>query len=169
MMTPPAGASSTPQQKKTSLWIGLAGVGVAIGALSVAGILVSKRTAQQPGTAPMPPTATTIVASSASTTAVAAAQKIHVTVTVQPPKAKVSIDGKVVEGPFEAQADGSKHELKVEMPGYVAQTQTLTYDRDLAVPVILDKKAGGGAIVRPTAGAGTVKPTGTGEEDPLGF
>ena len=60
----------------------------------------------------------------------------------------------------------SRAELKVEAPGYVAQTQTLTYDRDLAVPVILDKKIGVG--IRPP-GNGTVKPAGSDGEDQLGF
>jgi serine/threonine-protein kinase len=166
MMTPPAGANPTPTQKRTSLWIGLAGVGVAIGALSVAGILVSKRTGTPAAPPATPPTATTIIATTASTsTAAAAPQKIRVTVIAQPAKAKVSIDGHPIDGSLEVAADGSKHELKVEAPGYVAQTQTLTYDHDLALPVILDKKTG--AVARPT-GTGA-KPTGTGEEDPLGF
>lgn len=166
MVTPPTGSSSHPQ-RRTGIWVGLAGLAIAIGALSITGIFFAKRTQNvEPGAQP---TQTQTTAQTATTNAPTASTPamMQVTVSVQPPKAKVTIDGKSVDGPIRAAADGSKHELKVELAGYVTQTQTLVYDRDLAIPIALEKKTGGAG--KPvTTGTGP-KPTGTGDDDQLGF
>jgi serine/threonine-protein kinase len=168
MVTPPSPGIHAASQRRTSLWIGLAGIAIAIGALSVAAIMVSKRTQTIEPLSTGQPTATTpvVTQTTTGTATQVAPSMMHVTVSVQPVKAKVTIDGKPVDGPIQAVADGSKHELKIEAPGYATQTQTLTYDHDLAIPVALEKKTAGG---RPVGASPTVKPGATGEEDPLGF
>jgi serine/threonine-protein kinase len=158
MVTPPSG-TTLPQPSRSGAWFALVGVGAAIGAGAV--ILMVARVKQNSAGDPPPPKIMTTQTATALPSA-EAPKKIHITVSAKPDKAKMTLDGKPFDGTIDAPQDGSEHELKVEAVGYAPDTRKIKFDRDQAIPVILEAKKG----VKVPA-ATTVKPQSDGDE--LGF
>ena len=109
-----------------------------------------------PVAAPAPdPKAAAIPAPSATAAAPAKDGAVVITFEVSPPNARVLLDGKALEPPFEAKrsADGTPHRLDVSARGYASQTRMVTFDRDRAESVALTRSGGGGYASGKPAGA----------------
>jgi eukaryotic-like serine/threonine-protein kinase len=80
---------------------------------------------------------------------------VVITFEVSPPNARVMLDGKALEPPFEVKrpADGTPHRLDVTARGYAPQTRMITFDRDRAEGVALLRGGGGGYAAGKPAGA----------------
>ena len=170
------GPVPAPPPRRTGLWVGL-GAALVIGVLVAVGVTVAAKSGVVGGG----PVATTTTSTGGATTGTgtgatatqptAAARTITIAVSTQPPKATVLLDGAPQTGPITVVADGKPHELRVEAKGYEAHVETVVFDQDRAIPIILEpkKKVGGAGV--PTGTGGIVKPppTGSGGEDPLGF
>jgi eukaryotic-like serine/threonine-protein kinase len=67
---------------------------------------------------------------------------VEVSVSAKPPEAKIYIDDKPLSGnPWKGklQKDGASHTIRIEAPGHVTKTETLTLERDRMMDIVLEK------------------------------
>jgi len=94
-----------------------------------------------------------------------AADAIQLAITFGPPPATAELDGvTLAQSPFFAQMprDGSVHRLEVLSPGFVTQTTMLSYERDIALNIVLEKEVAPGEPSASTAPTLPTQPRGGG-------
>lgn len=95
------------------------------------------------GRAEAPRAATPPSASAPPEASAAPVDRIQLAITFGPPPATAKLDGvPLSHSPFSAQVprDGSMHRLEVEAPGFVSKTTMLSFDRDIALDIVLEKE-----------------------------
>ncbi|MFT3774672.1 MAG: serine/threonine-protein kinase [Minicystis sp.] len=121
----------------------VAAVALAAGAvLAIASWQMTKGPAAGPvaaasGAADKP--ATTTTGAPANTVA-----EVELSITATPPEAKLYLDDKPLAGnPFKGKLpkDSASHQLRIEATGYSTRTDTLTFERDRSIEVVLGKAA----------------------------
>ena len=77
---------------------------------------------------------------------------VHLRISMTPPTALVTIDGAPVAAPSDAKMprDGKEHQVRVEAAGFEPHVETVRFDNDLALSIVLP--------ARPTAAAPSGKP-----------
>ena len=98
------------------------------------------------------PSGGTLAPSSVSAEPVAT--DVHVRITTTPPTALVSVDGAPLVSPSDAKVprDGRDHALRVEAVGFDPHVETVRFESDLALAVVLTAtKPAATAVSRPTA------------------
>ena len=120
--------------------LGAAVLGIGGLALLKAGVL-SSLLGRQLDAGGNEPTPTTLPTEGARATATPAGALIDVRIDASPASAAIYLDDVAVQSnPFSAKfaSDGTGHRVRVEAPGYKAQTRMVVYDKDVALSVALD-------------------------------
>jgi serine/threonine-protein kinase len=150
-------SSSTPGEGSGSKR-GLVAAGALVvgAALAIAGWQLTK------SPTPGPVAASTGAATTDKATATATtAGDVEVSITANPPEAKIYLDDKLLAGnPYKGKLpkDGASHQLRIEAPGYTTRTDTLSLERDRSMDVVLVKDASASADKQPTRHGGAPPP-----------
>jgi hypothetical protein len=98
-----------------------------------------KKVEEKPYEPPVRPTATTPPAVS---TEVREPSEVNIEVRVQPPSAKLFIDGVAHENPYFTRVVPAKfqHDIRAEAEGYETRTMTVQFDKERSIEIALVKK-----------------------------
>jgi eukaryotic-like serine/threonine-protein kinase len=154
-----ASSASTPGEGgRSKRGIFAAGALVA-GALLAVVLWQVTKSSPPPAAAATPPTAATSAPPSALTaTAVAT---VEISVSVNPPEAKIFLDDKPLAGnPAKATMpkDAATHQVRIEAAGYTTKVDTVTFERDRSMDIALSKDPSADKAARHPVVTGPVAP-----------
>ena len=122
---------------------------VAAGAVAAGAVLavvfwqMTKSPAQPTAAADGGSASAVVPATTAPSTKAPGATDVEVSVSARPPEAKIYLDDKLLAGnPWKGklQKDGASHTIRIEAAGHVTKTDTLTFERDRMMDIVLAKE-----------------------------
>ena len=151
----------TPEFRKSpKRVIAFAAGGAALAVLFAVGIVVATSAKDPKPAASIEATATAPKASATATDE----KNVEVAIDVSTPHAKITVDGKDVgKSPFRASVpkDARNHDVVVSADGYVPETRTIGFDRDVRLELALKPASGGGRTVPIVTAAASSSGAGT--------
>jgi serine/threonine-protein kinase len=122
--------------------------GLVVAAALAAGAVLAVAFWQFTKSPPAPPVTGSTGTATAAVTAPPASptvSDVEISVSANPPEAKIFLDDKPLSGnpaKIKLAKDANKHELRIEASGYATKTESITFERDRSMDVVLVKDAG---------------------------